>query len=140
MKRSKELKGGGGGFTLIELVVVMAIIAVLAMLVVGAIIVARNTAKETTNRSNAKVAQTALEAKFASNRQYPTLTTGDLGTAGNLTLLGLTTDSLSTSGCASPSYGVNVTTSSTAAYTLDVYTSECKAATYNGKDQVKSPQ
>ena len=47
----KKLKKNQG-FTLIELVVVMAIIAVLAVLVIGAITVARNTAAETTNRSN----------------------------------------------------------------------------------------
>lgn len=58
------------GFTLIELVVVMAIIAVLALLVIGAIIVARRTATETTNRSNAKTVQTALESTFAKYKAY----------------------------------------------------------------------
>lgn len=58
------------GFTLIELVVVMAIIAVLALLVIGAIIVARRTATETTNRSNMKTVQTALEATFAKYKTY----------------------------------------------------------------------
>lgn len=58
------------GFTLIELVVVMAIIAVLAVLVVGAILVARNTAKETANRSSAKSIQTGLEALYSRARAY----------------------------------------------------------------------
>jgi len=62
------------GFTLIEVVVVMAIIAVLAILVVGAITVARNTAKETTHRSNAKTVQAGLEAYFAKNKSYPATT------------------------------------------------------------------
>ena len=62
------------GFTLIELVVVMALIAILAALGVGAIIVARNTAKETTHKSNAKTIQTGLEAYFAKNGNYPATT------------------------------------------------------------------
>lgn len=61
------------GFTLIEVVVVMAIIAVLAVLIVGAITVARNTATETTNRTNAKTMQAALEASYSKNRSYPTI-------------------------------------------------------------------
>jgi prepilin-type N-terminal cleavage/methylation domain-containing protein len=59
------------GFTLIELVVVMAIIAILALIVVGAIILARRTSIETTNRGNAKTIQTALEAYYARTRTYP---------------------------------------------------------------------
>jgi prepilin-type N-terminal cleavage/methylation domain-containing protein len=58
-------------FTLIELMVVMAIIAVLAVLIIGAIILARRTATETTHRSNAKSTQTALEGYYASNKKYP---------------------------------------------------------------------
>lgn len=63
------------GFTLIELVVVMAIIAVLALLVVGAIIAARRTATATTNRGNAKTIQTAAEALYAKNKSYSALGT-----------------------------------------------------------------
>ena len=60
------------GFTLIEVMVVMAIIAVLAVLIIGAISLARRTASETTNRSNAKTIQTALEAVFVKNKVYCT--------------------------------------------------------------------
>jgi len=67
MRKLKEKQG----FTLIEVVVVMAIIAVLAVLVVGAITVARNTARETTHRSNAKTVQTGLEAFYAAHKAYP---------------------------------------------------------------------
>ncbi len=66
MKRLKNK----GGFTLIEVVVVMAIIAVLAVLVIGAITIARNTAKETTHRSNARTIQTGLEGFYAKNKSY----------------------------------------------------------------------
>jgi prepilin-type N-terminal cleavage/methylation domain-containing protein len=58
------------GFTLIELMVVMALMAVLAVLVLGAVQLARNTANETINRSNAKAVQTALESDFARNKNY----------------------------------------------------------------------
>ena len=64
------------GFTLIELVVVMAIIAVLALLIIGAITVARNTAVETANRSNARGIQTGIEAYYAQNKDYPAITAG----------------------------------------------------------------
>ena len=70
------------GFTLIELMVVMAIIAILAVLFIGAITIARNSAKETTNRTNAKTLQIALEAKFTSNQAYPAL--GTLAAAPNM--------------------------------------------------------
>lgn len=59
------------GFTLIEVVVVMAIIAVLAALVVGAINVARNTAKETTHRSNARTLEAGMQAYYARHRTGP---------------------------------------------------------------------
>ena len=58
------------GFTLIELMVVMAIIAVLAVLILGAVQLARNTSTETIHRSNAKGVQTALEANYAKNKRY----------------------------------------------------------------------
>lgn len=59
------------GFTLIELVVVMAIIAVLAVLIIGAIIVARRTSTETIHRGNAKTVQTAVEAYYTKRKIYP---------------------------------------------------------------------
>lgn len=59
------------GFTLIEIVVVMAIIAVLAALVVGAIGVARKTAKETTHRANARNIRAGVEAYYSREKHYP---------------------------------------------------------------------
>jgi prepilin-type N-terminal cleavage/methylation domain-containing protein len=58
------------GFTLVEIMVVMAIIAVLATLILGAIQLARTTATETAHRTNAKTIQTALEANYAKYRAY----------------------------------------------------------------------
>lgn len=73
MKRSKKLNGG---FTLIELVVVMAIIAVLAVIIIGAIVVARNTATETTNRANANIIRTGLESYYSRYKVYCGATDG----------------------------------------------------------------
>jgi prepilin-type N-terminal cleavage/methylation domain-containing protein len=58
------------GFTLVELMVVMALIAVLSTLIIGAIRLATNTARETTHRSNSKSISTGLEAKYAKYRAY----------------------------------------------------------------------
>lgn len=58
------------GFTLIELVVVMAIIAVLAALVVGAINVAKRTMTETANRQNAQTMRACFEAFYAKYKFY----------------------------------------------------------------------
>ena len=128
------------GFTLIELVVVMAIIAILSLLVVGAIIVARNTATETANRSNAKVVQTALEAKFASNRTYPIIGTSAAPVALNsttaMTPLGLTTASFSTAACAANAGGVMYSTASQ--YNIKVNTAAC-GTTYNPADEINGP-
>lgn len=60
------------GFTLIELVVVMAIIAVLALLIIGAIVVARRAQIRTANLANAQTLQTGLEAAYGRSGSYPT--------------------------------------------------------------------
>jgi len=60
------------GFTLIELVVVMAIIAVLAALMVTAIVAARKAATNTQITGNAKTIETALETYSTKNSgKYP---------------------------------------------------------------------
>lgn len=72
--RNKMKSAHGGkkkGFTLIELVVVMAIIAVLSVLIIGAITVARRMSTETANRGTAKSVQTGLEAYFGQHKAYP---------------------------------------------------------------------
>ncbi len=63
------------GFTLIELVVVMAIIAVLATLIIGAIKIARTTAAETEHMSDARTLQAGLEAYYARYKSYPDIST-----------------------------------------------------------------
>jgi prepilin-type N-terminal cleavage/methylation domain-containing protein len=57
-------------FTLVEIMVVMGIIAVLATLIIGGISIARKTAAESTNRTNAKSLETALEIYYAKNKKY----------------------------------------------------------------------
>jgi prepilin-type N-terminal cleavage/methylation domain-containing protein len=59
-------------FTLIELMVVMAIIAVLSTLIIGAISIARKTAKNTEATGTAKTLETALESYSTSHStKYP---------------------------------------------------------------------
>ncbi|RJO62016.1 prepilin-type N-terminal cleavage/methylation domain-containing protein [candidate division WS5 bacterium] len=129
------------GFTLIEVVVVMAIIAVLAVLVVGAIIIARNTAKETANRSNAKAVQTAFESKYAASRSYPGNINGNCNVSATLTALGLSSTSLSgsacsdTGGCVISNTGTGATSST---YTINVNTKDC-GTNYNSNDQLNNP-
>lgn len=113
------------GFTLIEVVVVMAIIAVLAMLIIGAITVARNTAKETTHRSNAKNIQAGMEAYFAKNKAYPaTSGTVSFTTAGASANVTLTLTSECTV-AAQAGGGTVLYTSS--GYTITPYDSACTA-------------
>ena len=60
------------GFTLIELVVVMAIIAILAALMVAAILAARNQATTTQRVGNVKTLETGLESWATKNSgKYP---------------------------------------------------------------------
>jgi len=124
------------GFTLIELVVVMAIIALLALLIIGAIIVVRRTATETANRSNAKTIRTALESRFAANRQYPVVN-GNINLPANLAAFGLAAGNLSITACADTG-GAVVTNSTATTYTINVNTWQC-AANFNANDQITNP-
>jgi prepilin-type N-terminal cleavage/methylation domain-containing protein len=58
------------GFTLIELVVVMAIIAILMVVLIGAILAARNAATNTTNKANANSIRIGLEAHYSKYGEY----------------------------------------------------------------------
>ena len=111
------------GFTLIELVVVMAIIAVLALLVVGAIMVARRASIRTANTSNAQTLQTGFEAYYGKNRTYAvtgfvagetfTATSGRLG--------------VSLGGGSCSNGGGTVTSVSATNYTLVTWDEDCSA-------------
>lgn len=122
------------GFTLIELVVVMAIIAVLAVLIIGAIIFARRTSQETTHRGNAKTIQTAIESAYAKNKRYcassatsgeaTCSTTASFSTVAQSSQLGVTLSS----GCTTANYEqggqINV---SAQAYTITPRNYDCSA-------------
>jgi prepilin-type N-terminal cleavage/methylation domain-containing protein len=112
------------GFTLIELVVVMAIIAVLAMLVVGAIIVARNAQIRTANMGNAKTIQTALEAEYGKNGTY-----AYSGYAANEVLSAAKTDLNVTlgSGACDTSEGGRIVSADNDSYSIEVYDENCTA-------------
>lgn len=120
------------GFTLIELVVVMAIIAVLALLVVGAIIVARNTSIRTANQSNMKTLQTGLEAQYAKDQDYTaggTVGSGDSFEAA-ATAVGV---DLGNGSCDDTNGGGEVTTISQGYYLLTAYGVNCTAADDDAK-------
>lgn len=128
------------GFTLIELMVVMAIIAVLAVLMVGAIQLARNTATETTHRSNAKTIQTALESNYAKYKMYCGGSTGLTCTAtGGVSLSAAATSlgglTLGNSSCtATNELGGGRLTVSASAYYIKTANAACGAFTDSSDD------
>ena len=61
---------GKMGFTLAELMVVIALMAVLATLIVGAVRLAMDSSKESVHRSNAKAITAFLESQYAKYREY----------------------------------------------------------------------
>ncbi|MDF2629358.1 MAG: pilE [Symbiobacteriaceae bacterium] len=67
--------GARDGFTLIELVVVVAILGVLAIVVTPKVTGALDNAKQKTAASNAKQVQIALERLYADTGAYPTYAT-----------------------------------------------------------------
>lgn len=58
------------GFTLVELMVVMALMAVLATFIIGAIQFARSSSVQRVNQENARTIQAALESSIASNKSF----------------------------------------------------------------------
>lgn len=63
------------GFTLVELLVVMAIIAILVTLIIYAINAARMQSRNTTRRNIANSTKAALEGYFSTKKNYPAKTT-----------------------------------------------------------------
>lgn len=59
------------GFTLIELMVVMALMAVLSTLIIGAIVIVRREARNAKRMSDARTFRAALEAYHATYHKYP---------------------------------------------------------------------
>lgn len=130
----KKINQRKDGFTLIELMVVMAIIAVLSVLIIGAIQLARRASVETTHRSNAKTIQTAMEAFYAKKKAYPSFTSPASFTAFEAILeaeLGADAVKLtSTSVCATTSAAAGGGTVSYTAptYTITPYNYNCDTA------------
>jgi prepilin-type N-terminal cleavage/methylation domain-containing protein len=129
------------GFTLIEVMVVMAIIAVLAVLIIGAITLARNTSRETTNRSNAKTVQTALEGVYAKYRMYCGGSTGVTCGAQSLETLRAAAGAAAfpdrtCSTVANIDGGGRVTALTGSSYTIRVATYACTDATYLPNDDL----
>jgi type II secretion system protein G len=72
-KRTK----GEKGFTLIELIVVIAVLGVLATLVIPRVIGVKDKAETATDEANEKIIRNALERYYAEEGEYPTANTGD---------------------------------------------------------------
>lgn len=128
MRRLKQ------GFTLVEIVVVMAIVSVLASIILGAIVITRNTAKETANRANAKAIQAAMEAARTRTNNYPSIGTAvPLSTAAaNAALSDVQLDVVNA--CTTGTYnggGRIVTNPNTGspAYTITIGNSTCNGTT-----------
>jgi len=66
-KRTKEEKG----FTLIELIVVIAVLGVLATLIIPRVVGVQNKAKEAAITANEKIIKNALERYYAEHGEYP---------------------------------------------------------------------
>lgn len=126
------------GFTLIELVVVMAIIAILALMIIGAVIAARRMTTETKHRNNGKALQVGMEKYFAANKVYPTIAANTTFSSA-ATTLGITLDSTAgevTACDTGASAGGGRVTSAAASFTIEPYTWDCGAAL---GDQYKAP-
>ena len=127
------------GFTLVELMVVMAIIAVLATLIIGAVSIARKSSVATVNRGNAKSLQIALEACYAATRAYPsTITADSTFAAGAAFILAATavcpgaTLTLSSGSCAGG--GGKITANTGTTYTITPLQGDCGSTYMGGSD------
>ncbi len=98
------------GFTLVEIVIVMAIIAILAALVVGAIGIARKQARDTQRINDMRTLQTAMEA-YASSHGGKYYDTG-----GKLVCLGVP----STEQCWGGPYGSDALNTALAPYLANI--------------------
>lgn len=68
-----------GGFTLLELLIVIVIIGILALLIIPNITSAPKKARDTQRKTDLKAIQKGLEEYFVSNNVYPS-STGTIGT------------------------------------------------------------
>jgi prepilin-type N-terminal cleavage/methylation domain-containing protein len=120
------------GFTLIELVVVMAIVAFLMLVLIAGIIVARNASMDASNRANGQAIRTALESLYSRKSSYdisatpvnwgPTTFDTAIGTGGKLENLGVSLNTQSSStGCGDVQVKSNTGGTAAQAYTIRIF-------------------
>ena len=77
----RRRNSGRAGFTLIEIMIVVAIIAVLAAAIVPNMVRGRTTANDAAAKGTLKTVSTALETYMSSNGNYPSTTTALISAA-----------------------------------------------------------
>ncbi len=71
LTRARNTRGTDGGFTLVELLIVIVILGVLAAIVVFSVQGMSNNSKTVGCQATKNTAQTAVEAYYAQNGNYP---------------------------------------------------------------------
>lgn len=78
---SRNMKKSPSGFTLVEIMIVVAIIALLSAVLIPNMVRARVAANDSSAKATLKSISTALETYMTSNGTYPTTTTALVGAA-----------------------------------------------------------
>lgn len=117
VQKLRERSNGEGGFTLVELLVVMLILGLLAAIAIPSFFNQREKAKDADAKAGARTAQTAMET-YATGNQGSYV--GGTDAALKVIEPTLNDSTLATSGLASNTYTVTVTSDGTAGNTFSI--------------------
>lgn len=82
MKKWKKHLKNEKGFSLIEMLIVIAILALLASLIIPRLTTSLDEAENTTNEANIKLVQSAVERYYFDKKEYPTTDKSNGGSSG----------------------------------------------------------